>query len=560
MKKILHRYFFLMIAASCLFFFGFWLLTTHQMLSNQIEASLKREAQHLKQLASLENELPADILLGEDFRYTLISQTGEVLFDNDASATDMDSHLSRKEVRLALEKGEGSARRHSETLNKDYFYHAIHLDNGNILRIATTVSSIWELIFSVVPILSIFLITSLVLSGFLSKKLSANLLSPLEKIDLSGTAQLTEIYDELIPFAKKIGEQKEEIISQAKELKSQQQNLSAILENMKEGILLLNADETVLLANQTALYILDAQIKWPRQTTLLELSQNQQFLSEARLALQGENRFMQLEEKNKAYGVYFSPTAFWGCVILFIDLTDLMRAEKIRREFSANVSHELKTPLTSISAYAEMISSGIAKGDAVNDFAHKIHQEALHLTGLISDILLISEIEEGEINLETEDVDLFALCQNVIMQLEKPAKEKNIDISFSGTKAVLQGRQNHFYEIIFNILQNAIKYTPQGGHVYLRLNRINKQITIEVEDTGIGIPQKNIDRVFERFYRVDKSRYKKTGGTGLGLSIVKHLVHLYNGQVSIKSQEHVGTVVTVIIPVEDEEDIMNNEK
>ena len=235
---------------------------------------------------------------------------------------------------------------------------------------------------------------------------------------------------------------------------------------------------------------------------------------------------------------------------MFIDLTEPMRAEKIRQEFSANVSHELKTPLTSISAYAEMISSGIAKGPAVNDFANKIHREATHLTGLISDILLISEIEEGKISLEVEEVDLVALCKTVILQLDKLAQEKNIAVTLTGGDAQLLGRQNHFYEIVFNILQNAIKYTSSKGQVTTTLCQDIEKATIEVKDTGIGIPQKNLERVFERFYRVDKSRYKKTGGTGLGLSIVKHLVQLYGGQVFIESREGIGTKVRVVIPTQ----------
>ena len=548
MKKILHRSFFLIIVLLCVVFFVLWLFTTHQLSSAEVERALKTEASRLVQANSLTNHIPAAFLLTENFRYTLIAPDGQVLFDDDANFQNLDNHLNRKEVALAFEKGEATASRHSASLEKDYFYYALRLDNGNVLRIASTTSSTWAFVFSAMPVLILFIGFSLIASSLIARKLSARLLKPLEKIDLNSSIQLGEMYNELIPFAQKIDEQKQEIIVQAKQLKDQQQSLSAILETMREGILLLNADESILLANQTALSILNGPMELKRQTTLLELSQNEAFLTEAKGALKGENRFIQLTEKDMAYGVYFSPTTFGGCVILFINLTDLMQAEKIRREFSANVSHELKTPLTSISAYAEMISSGIAKGPAVNDFANKIHREATHLTGLISDILLISEIEEGKISPEIEAVDLFALCQNVILQLEKLAHEKNINISLLGDQVSLQGRQNHFYEIVFNILHNAIKYTPDHGQVTLRLIQNAEKITLEVEDTGIGIPQKNIDRVFERFYRVDKSRYKKTGGTGLGLSIVKHLVQLYGGQVFIKSQENLGTKVTVIMP------------
>jgi two-component system phosphate regulon sensor histidine kinase PhoR len=487
-------------------------------------------------------------------RLTGVAPDGTVLLDSKADADAMENHADRPEIIEALEAGTGEALRYSETLWNEMYYFAIRLSDGNILRVSRAVGGITDVLAVTLPVAIAMTVIIMVIAGFAARKLTERVIAPLEKIDFGG--ENTTVYEELLPYAKKIDRQRQEIREKMAELSQRAETIETITSNMKEGLILVNSDATTLTANYSARQIFGEHME---NKNIMHIYRDSDFQNAVRQCLAGEHVELQSERGNRIYSVFLSPVnsggAASGAVILFLDATERFRAEKQRREFSANVSHELKTPLTTISALSEMIGSGMAKDGDIKSFADRISEQAGRLLVLIDDIIRLSEFDEGSLTgdgAKQDDTvfDLWELTETVIGALRE--KAGNVEIRLFGERFEISANRRMIDELLYNLVDNGIKYNKDGGLVTVELMREKSGekkgfCRITVSDTGIGIPAQHQDRVFERFYRVDKSRSKKTGGTGLGLSIVKHITEYCGGNVKLQSKEGMGTMVTCFL-------------
>jgi len=476
-------------------------------------------------------------------RITIIAPDGTVLLDNKAIAATIENHSEREEFKQALKKGYGEITRFSTTLRTDTYYYAILLDDGNVLRVAKTMGSIVGVFGSVIPALVVVAILILLAANMIAHRLTKKILLPLEWIDFSG--ENVAAYDELIPYMKKIDQQKREINTQIATLKNRADTIEIITGNMKEGLILIDRAGIVLISNKSAEDIFnDTEMA---QKSILQVCRDMEFQQGVRQCLSGVNTEIAFQRGPNIYNAYFNPVLegdrVGGGIILMFDITERYESEKQRREFSANVSHELKTPLTSISALAEMIGNGMAKEDDIKGFAEKISIQTKRLISIIEDIIRLSEFDENKANRDYTKFDLYELANSVIETLRDKASEKHVSVSVSGESQLVEANKNMIDELLCNLIDNAIKYNKENGSVTVALSMENGFCKITVADTGIGIPSKHLNRVFERFYRVDKSRSKKTGGTGLGLSISKHITEHHGGRIALESEEGKGTTV-----------------
>lgn len=479
-----------------------------------------------------------------DMRITLIHPDGIVAFDNAVGTEGLANHSDREEVVEALETGWGESRRLSATLGQETYYYAVRLADGSLLRVAKTTSSIWGMFRGVLPavicIIFIILVAGYLLAGNLTKRIVA----PINNFDIKRlNTESTPPYDELVPFIRTIEQQRERIAAQFSDLQSRTDTISVIMDNMSEGIILINRQGLILSVNKSAAALFETDTPMDGKN-ILELIRDLELLEQVRAALSGKRSELSIRRSGKSYRVFFSPVTDRGALILFLDITEKMAAEQMRREFSANVSHELKTPLTSIYGHAEMLYNGIVKESDHHGFFGKIKDEAARLITLIEDIILISELDENTGGETFEEVSLSAIAAEAAEALSLKASEHKVTVGISGDAAMSAGR-SMIYEMFYNLIDNAIKYNKSGGTVKVNVSQMRDTIEIAIADTGIGIPEDAQSRVFERFYRVDKSRSKKTGGTGLGLAIVKHIVLLHKGKLGLKSSEDQGTVVTI---------------
>lgn len=482
-------------------------------------------------------------------RVTLISDNGEVTFDNYANPELLDNHLNRPEVAAAMSSGYGESERFSDTLMEKTYYYAMKLTDGNILRLAVTTASIYSMMIKYLPILVISLILVLIISFFMARVFTNRVLAPINRISLNDDE--IDTYDELSPFIREIERQKQKINEQLVSLENRANTINAITGNMKEGLILTDKDGIILSANISAKQILHENDMTDKN--IIEICRYIDLLQKMKQCLFGENTEMVFEKDGKTYNIYFSPVLddgkVSGAVVLFLDITEKRKAEKQRREFSANVSHELKTPLTTISALSEMIENRMVKDEDVGDFISKISAQTGRLISIVDDIIKLSEFDEGNIVREFTRFDLLKLVESSAAALNDKASSKNVSLSVTGKKIILNANECMFDELLYNLIDNGIKYNKDGGKVEINICKDGDYCKITVTDTGIGIPAEQLDRVFERFYRVDNSRSKKTGGTGLGLSIVKHIAEHHNGKVEIKSEVNFGTVVECLIPI-----------
>ncbi|GHV12396.1 sensor histidine kinase [Spirochaetia bacterium] len=484
-----------------------------------------------------------------DMRITLIHPDGIVTFDNAVGADGLANHKDREEIVEAVETGWGESRRLSDTLGLETYYYAVRLADGSLLRVAKTTSSIWGMFRGVLPavicIIFIILAAGYVLAGNLTKRIVA----PINNFDINMrlntelNTESTPPYDEFVPFIRTIEQQREHIAAQFSDLQSRTDTISAIMDNMSEGIILVSRQGLILSVNKSAAALFETDTPMDGKN-ILELIRDLELLEQVRAALSGNRSELSIRRSGKSYRVFFSPVTDSGALILFLDITEKMMAEQMRREFSANVSHELKTPLTSIYGHAEMLYSGIVKESDKHEFFGKIKDEAARLIALIEDIILISELDENTGGETFEEVSLAAIAAEAAEALSLKASEHKVTVSISGNAAMSAGR-SMIYEMFYNLIDNAIKYNKPDGTVKVDVSKLEDTIEVAIADTGIGIPEDAQSRVFERFYRVDKSRSKKTGGTGLGLAIVKHIVLLHKGKMALKSSEDQGTVVTI---------------
>ena len=501
-------------------------------------ASLSQEALQIRQ--TLEYIAPDQIRSSD--RVTLIASDGTVLYDSVAKATDMDNHLSREEVACALQEGTGTSSHYSSTVLKKNLYYALRLQNGTILRLSREQSSLGAMLLNMAWPIAVTVAGLLLLAAALSVRLARQITKPINAISPDDPQN---VYPELQPLTQRLRQQKDTIRQQMDELGKRMREFSAMTENMSEGFLLIDLHGQVLTENHSAATLL------PAGADNIAKCREEQLRQAARQALAGQRCERLLQQGERTLSVMASPVLesgqVTGAVVLTMDVTEREQREKLRREFSANVSHELKTPLTSISGFAELMSQGLVPEDKVREFSRDIQKECVRLTNLVEDIMDLSRMEEGG-EMEWEGVDLYALCDEVLQSLMPVANKQEISLHLAGDEQTVRGVRQVLHEMIYNLCDNAIKYNRHGGNVTVTVGESGHRALVTVKDTGIGIPYDHQSRVFERFYRVDKSHSRAIGGTGLGLSIVKHAAALHDAEVKLQSQPEQGTVITVLFP------------
>ena len=516
----------------------------------RITGEMRTEAGYLLHALSLtEDEAAFFQGFSSDNRVTLIDPDGTVLYDSGAKAETLTSHADRPEFRQALESGSGSSDRYSSTLAETTHYYAVRTDGGNVLRIASTQSSIIGVFLRILPLLVIIFAAVALLSLGIARFVAKRIVAPVNELNLDEPLE-NDVYDELSPLLVRMERQREEIERQMRALSDKQSELNAITENMREGLVLLNPQGVILSMNGSAARIFEVDAGKHIGEDVLSVSRNPAVREAIHDARTGSNGETILENGGRYYQLLASPVAgkdgCMGIVLLLLDTTEKYTAEISRREFSANVSHELKTPLTSISGFAEIIRDGLARPEDVKDFAARICNEANRLIALIADIMELSRLDERKEIGDRERVGLRAVAEDVLSRLETPARDKDIRLSLAGPECEVSGYSLLLGEMVYNLVDNAIKYTGSGGHVEVRTAVKGDRGVLSVTDDGIGIPKEHQSRVFERFYRVDKSHSKATGGTGLGLSIVKHGAAIHGAGIELESAPDKGTCVRLI--------------
>lgn len=504
-------------------------------------ASLAQEAEQLQQ--TMEYVSPEQMRSAD--RITLISPDGTVLYDSVARADAMENHLSREEVAQALREGTGKSSHYSSTVLKKNLYYALRLEDGNILRLSREQSSLGAMLLNMAWPIAATVAGLLLLAAGLSVRLARQITQPINAISPDDPQN---VYPELQPLTQRLRQQRETIRNQMDELSRRMREFSAMTENMSEGFLLIDLRGHVLTENHSASMLL------PTDADNIAKCSQRELCQAAQQALTGQRCERLLQQGERTLSVIASPVLesgqVTGAVVLTLDVTEREQREKLRREFSANVSHELKTPLTSISGFAELMSQGLVPPDKVREFSLDIQKECTRLTNLVEDIIDLSRLEEGGGDMTWEDIDLYTLCDDVLQSLEPVAKRQAVTLRLAGESLQVRGVYQVLREMIYNLCDNAIKYNRSGGSVTVTAARSAGRASVTVADTGIGIPYEDQSRVFERFYRVDKSHSRAIGGTGLGLSIVKHAAALHGAEIKLQSQPEDGTVITVLFPGE----------
>mgnify|MGYP001095422721 FL=1 len=504
-------------------------------------ASLAQEAEQLQQ--TMEYVSPEQMRSAD--RITLISPDGTVLYDSVARADAMENHLSREEVVQALREGTGKSSHYSSTVLKKNLYYALRLEDGNVLRLSREQSSLGAMLLNMAWPIAATVAGLLLLAAGLSVRLARQITQPINAISPDDPQ---DVYPELQPLTQRLRQQRETIRNQMDELSRRMREFSAMTENMSEGFLLIDLRGHVLTENHSASMLL------PTDADNIAKCSQRELCQAAQQALTGQRCERLLQQGERTLSVIASPVLesgqVTGAVVLTLDVTEREQREKLRREFSANVSHELKTPLTSISGFAELMSQGLVPPDKVREFSLDIQKECTRLTNLVEDIIDLSRLEEGGGDMTWEDTDLYTLCDDVLQSLEPVAKRQTVTLRLAGESLQVRGVYQVLREMIYNLCDNAIKYNRSGGSVTVTVARSAGRASVTVADTGIGIPYEDQSRVFERFYRVDKSHSRAIGGTGLGLSIVKHAAALHGAEIKLQSQPEDGTVITVLFPGE----------
>ena len=517
---------------------------------NETKKELAQEARYISMgLESGGNDFLNKIAAenGSNVRITLIDKDGIVLFDNQAEAKTLENHAMRQEIMEAVAVGAGEAERFSDTLDKTTYYYAVRLEDGKILRLARTIDSIYKSVLQMLPIMGGIVIVVAFLASIVARRVTFNLIKPLDQVNLDEPLD-NETYDELAPFLTRIAKQKRQLSKNLKKLRGKQEELTIITNNMNEGLVLLNGQQNVLFINESAAKIFGFSAKDVIGRNILTVDRAQEvqdLLQKVSQAGKGEGLY---EKDGHFYQLSGSSVNGSGSVILIYDVTEKMTAEKLRREFSANVSHELKTPLQSILGYAEIMKNGLVKDEDKQRFLERIHAEAGNMIELIQNIMELSRLDENKTLDEFEDVDLLKLAQSVTLRLKHKAQTKGVTFNVSGSSACVCGVQSILSEVLYNLVDNSIKYNKDNGKVDVKVQDGSEEVTVSVSDTGIGIGAADRERVFERFYRADKSHSKEIGGTGLGLSIVKHGVLFHKGRVELESEPGVGTTITFVLP------------
>ena len=485
----------------------------------------------------------------EHFRLTLIAPDGNVIYDTEADAASLENHAAREEVKEAFENGEGESVRYSSTLLEKTAYHALRLSDKSVLRISASYATASGVALGMIsPIIAVG-IGALILSAVLAARVSKNIVAPLNKLDLEHPLD-NDSYEELSPLLSRINKQRAQIAEQLSELCRRTEEFEHITSSMKEGLVLIDKNENILSINPAAMKIFSAEASCVGKS-FLTLDRSRELNSAIKSALECGHSEVRREKDGSVYQLDISRiepnSTTSGAVILAFDITEKESAEQARREFTANVSHELKTPLQGIIGSAELIENGMVKAEDMPRFVGHIRTEAQRLVNLVNDIIRLSQLDEGSA-MQKEDFDLLSVANEAAHDLENTAAEKGVFLSVSGESVFVNGIKRLLYEVIYNLGENAVKYNVENGSVFISVAKSGENAVITVKDSGIGIAPEHQSRIFERFYRVDKSHSKSSGGTGLGLSIVKHAVMLHGGQIELESEPGCGTTIKVIIP------------
>ncbi len=527
---------------------GLLIFTFYNSFTGQVKSELRNKAIFLEKSLNLESNQVEYMkkldLSNTELRITLVGIDGTVLYDNTANIAAIENHNDREEIKEARTDGVGEGNRISETIGKETYYYALRLKDSVVLRVSKSTSSIYGVFVGVLPQSIVISFVIFLACLLIAKSLTKKIVDPINRFDFDKN---NDTYDELSPFIRTITSQKKQIGNALDEITKKSAVIEAISGSMKEGLILTDKDGVVLSANQSALNILNIKDK-PIGKNILELTRIVTVLNAMKLALIGQNSDMVMPASGKTYHVFFSGVDK-GALILFLDVTEKAKAEKMRREFTANVSHELKTPLTTISGFAELMSKGMVQPEDVTDVSKKVKSESDRLIVLIEDIMRLSELDETEGQRVYGQFDLTKVVFEVTESLKPTADEVMLTFELPIEKHIVTANKQMIYEMLYNLIHNAIKYNKPGGKISVALTNTNEDVKISVSDNGIGIDKKHHDRIFERFYRVDKSRSKKIGGTGLGLSIVKHIAAYHDGNVSIQSEINKGTEITVSLPI-----------
>lgn len=518
----------------------------HGFFENQIKTELAKEARCVSYALKNEGTTFLENFNGGDERITLIAPDGTVFADTVSDTENMENHSDREEIRQAFEKGAGTSVRYSDTLTEKTVYYALLLEDGNVLRVSTIQYTVPAVLLGLSQPVAVIIIFAFLLSLALSARTAKSIVKPINALDLD-SPESNDTYEELSPLLKKIAVQKRTISSQLKEAGRKQEEFRLITENMREGFLVIDRDTNLLTYNSAALKLFGTAK--PVSGSALSLNRAKGFREVIENALKTGHSESEMSLDGRVYSLIanavLNEEKIIGAVIVILDVTESARREQLRREFTSNVSHELKTPLTSISGFAEILKSGDASAETVTDFSSSIYDEAQRLITLVSDIIKISELDEGYVQYEKETVDLYVLAEEIAKRLKPEAEKKKVRISVLGESAEIVGARKILGEMIYNLLDNAIKYNRENGLADIIITKSEDRVRITVRDTGIGIPSAHCDRIFERFYRVDKSHSKAIGGTGLGLSIVKHGAVYHNAVISLESEEGKGTAVSI---------------
>lgn len=488
-------------------------------------------------------------LTADRCRLTWIAADGSVLYDTKTNAESLENHALRAEVSQALATGTGESTRYSSTLMEKTMYYAQRLDDGTVLRISISRATVGMIAVGMIQPLLIVLIVALILSGVLAKRLSRRIVDPLNSLDLEHPLD-NDAYEEVSPLLKRIHRQHVEIQTQLRELREKTDEFTQITGSMREGLVLLDEHGSILSINAAAQALFGADAQCVGRD-FLTIERSHEISAAIQAAAADGHSEVRAERAGRVYQFDISRITsdgkFLGTVILAFDITEQEFAERNRREFTANVSHELKTPLQGIIGSAELIENGMVKSEDLPRFVGHIHAEAARLVTLIDDIIRLSQLDEGDA-MPTEPVDLLAVSQEAAENLHDAAAARNVTVSVQGEPTVIPGVRRLLYEIVYNLCDNAIKYNRDGGRVDVTVAADAGGSSITVADTGIGIALEHQGRVFERFYRVDKSHSKASGGTGLGLSIVKHAVQYHHGRIELESTPGTGTTIRVVFP------------
>lgn len=481
-------------------------------------------------------------------RISLISAEGTVLYDSQVEAGSLENHLKRPEIQKAKQDGVGSESRLSNTLQEETYYYAVRMSDGSFLRISIVNGSVFKTFLDIFPLMLLVAVVIFFCALFVARRVVKRISLRINEIDLKHPMEKIP-FQELEPLLRRIEKQNKQISEQMGNLLEQEHKFHTITENMNEGLILLDTSSKIVFINQSCKKLFDMsgiQLVG-KHISLFHRSDEIQQVIVSSLQGNGCNRTLDLREKQVQF--FGNPVVengtITGVVLFVLDITEKQKAERLRKEFSANVSHELKTPLTSISGYAELMQNGLVAAGDIPSFAGKIYEEAARLLTLVNDIIKISRLDEGNVNQNKELVDLYSVAEEVVSRLIPVAQKQAVSVHLEGSHVNLRTIRQLMYDMIYNLCENGIKYNVSGGSVTVQILEEDGHPLVSVSDTGIGIPMEYQERIFERFYRIDKSHSKQTGGTGLGLSIVKHVVEYQGGYIDIHSNQEEGTTIRI---------------